>query len=120
VTRDRVEHNLLDRPRDRPVRSAIGVGVLTFYVLLFGAGAQDIWAQHLGVAVTSVRDTFRVLLFVVPIATALFTWKLCRDLAASFPIEEYRTGGEPPIGPNEPEEGEDESEIEEATVDSAR
>ena len=30
-THDHAEHHLLDRPRDRPVRTAIGVGVLTFY-----------------------------------------------------------------------------------------
>ena len=37
-TKDRDEHHLLDRPRDRPVRTAIGVGVLSFYVVLLLAG----------------------------------------------------------------------------------
>ena len=38
VTHDDAEHNLLDRPSDRPMRTALGVGVLTFYaVLLLGA-----------------------------------------------------------------------------------
>ena len=49
MRRDRVEHHLLDRPRDRPVRTALGVATLVFYVVLFAAGAQDIWAQHLNV-----------------------------------------------------------------------
>ena len=48
---DRAEHHLLDRPRDRPVRTAIGVGVLTFYTVLTLAGGQDIIAQHLGVSI---------------------------------------------------------------------
>ena len=34
VTGDRLEHHLLDSPRERPVRTAIGVGVLTFYIVL--------------------------------------------------------------------------------------
>ena len=34
------EHHLLDRPRDRPVRTAIGTGVLTFYIVLFVAGGR--------------------------------------------------------------------------------
>ena len=60
VTRDRVDHHLLDRPRYRPVRTAIGVGTLTFYVVLFVAGAQDIFAQKLGLPVPTVTWTLRV------------------------------------------------------------
>src|SRR5262249_18156437 len=37
-TRDRREHHLLDRPRDRPLRTAIGIAALSFYVVLFVAG----------------------------------------------------------------------------------
>ena len=47
VTHDRDSHHLLDRPRDRPVRTAIGTGVLAFYIVLFVAGSQDIIAQKL-------------------------------------------------------------------------
>src|SRR5205807_2332620 len=50
-TDDHLEHHLLDSPRDRPVRTAIGVGVLTFYIVLVVAGAQDIIAQKLGVGI---------------------------------------------------------------------
>jgi len=102
LTRDRAEHHLLDRPRDRPLRTALGIAALTFYVMLFAAGAQDIWAQHLNVEVTTVRDVFRVVVFVLPVGAAVFTWKLCRDLAGALPLDEYVKGGEPPAGPNEP------------------
>jgi ubiquinol-cytochrome c reductase cytochrome b subunit len=80
VTHDRVEHELLDRPRDRPVRTAIGTGVLTFYVVLFGAGSQDIFAQHLDASIPSVNRGFRVLLFVGPVVVGAITWKWCHDL----------------------------------------
>ena len=56
---------------------------LTFYVVLLVAGSQDIIAQHLGVDVTTVDRTFRVLLFIVPVAVALAAWKWCHDLAAA-------------------------------------
>jgi ubiquinol-cytochrome c reductase cytochrome b subunit len=88
VTGDHLEHHLLDSPRDRPVRSAIGVGVLTFYVVLVVAGAQDIVAQKLTVSIPSVTNTLRVLLFTLPLAAALFTWRTCRDLAVKGAREE--------------------------------
>src|SRR5207248_9153104 len=63
---DHLEHHLLDSPRERPVRSAIGVGVLTFYIVLVVAGAQDIIAQKLGVGIPAVTNTLRVVIFVLP------------------------------------------------------
>jgi ubiquinol-cytochrome c reductase cytochrome b subunit len=51
VTHDRAEHHLLDRPRERPLRTAIGVGVLSFYIVLLVAGGQDLIAQRLGVSI---------------------------------------------------------------------
>ncbi|TML58572.1 MAG: cytochrome b, partial [Actinobacteria bacterium] len=59
VTGDREEHHLLDRPRDRPVRSAVGAGALTFFVVLFVAGAQDVIAQKLSVSIPSVTNALR-------------------------------------------------------------
>jgi ubiquinol-cytochrome c reductase cytochrome b subunit len=82
VTHDHAEHELLDRPRERPLRTAIGTGVLTFYVVLFGAGSQDIFAQHLNASIPDVNQTFRVLLLVAPLVVAAVTWKWCRDLRA--------------------------------------
>jgi ubiquinol-cytochrome c reductase cytochrome b subunit len=103
VTGDRAEHHLLDRPSDRPVRSAIGVGVLSFYAVLLLAGAQDLWAELLDVSIPSLVWTFRVLLFIVPLGAALFTWKLCFDLRAAGAAAAVEAAAELPIGPNEPE-----------------
>jgi ubiquinol-cytochrome c reductase cytochrome b subunit len=101
-THDYLEHHLLDAPRDRPVRSAIGVGVLTFYIVLVVAGAQDIIAQKLGVGIPAVTNTLRVLLFVLPLLTALFMWKTCHDLERKGAREEGPKGPLPknwPPGP---------------------
>ena len=77
-----IVHHLLDRPRNRPVRSAIGAGALTFFVVLFVAGAQDVIAQKLSLSIPTVTNALRGLAVGLPAVVALFTWKLCRDLSA--------------------------------------
>jgi ubiquinol-cytochrome c reductase cytochrome b subunit len=82
VTHDHAEHHLLDRPRDRPVRTAIGVGVLSFYIVLLLAGGQDLIATTIEAPIDPLTQALRVLLVVFPLVAALFTYKFCRDLAA--------------------------------------
>ncbi|MGH2989516.1 MAG: cytochrome bc1 complex cytochrome b subunit, partial [Solirubrobacterales bacterium] len=41
VTGDRAAHNLLDRPRDNPWRTAVGVAMFTFIILIFLAASAD-------------------------------------------------------------------------------
>jgi ubiquinol-cytochrome c reductase cytochrome b subunit len=79
-TGDRAEHHLLDRPRDRPLRTAIGVGVLTFYAVLLLAGSNDILARFLGVPVTGVTAVLRALVFALPLVTALAAHRVMRAL----------------------------------------
>ena len=82
ITGDHEPHHLLDRPRDRPVRTALGVAMATFYTVLLVAGGQDVLAQQLSVGVEPVTWTLRILLLVLPPLAGLLAWKLCRDLAA--------------------------------------
>ena len=108
-THDHTEHHLLDRPSDRPVRSAIGVGVLTFYLVLTAAGGQDIISQKLGLDIEVVRNSLRVLLFVLPLLVALLVWRFCRDLRASGVHTQREAETEPPIAPYEAPVGPDAS-----------
>jgi ubiquinol-cytochrome c reductase cytochrome b subunit len=87
VTGDRGVHHLLDRPRTRPWRTATGTSVLSFYIVLFVAGSQDIAAQKLGSPIPVVVWSFRVLLLVVPVVVFGLTWKLCHDLAGAEDLE---------------------------------
>jgi ubiquinol-cytochrome c reductase cytochrome b subunit len=80
VTHDRATHHLLDTPRDRPVRTALGVSTLTFFVVLTLAGGQDVIAQKTGASIPSVTLALRILLPTLPIVTGLIAWKWCRDL----------------------------------------
>jgi ubiquinol-cytochrome c reductase cytochrome b subunit len=98
ITGDRGEHQLLDRPRDRPVRTALGIGVLAFYLVLFVAGSQDILAQHLGVGIPAVTFTFRALTIALPPVAALLAWKLCHDLVAGEASPESDPAMWPPVG----------------------
>ncbi|MDE3205828.1 MAG: cytochrome bc complex cytochrome b subunit [Acidobacteriota bacterium] len=84
-TGDRLYHNLLDRPRDRPGRTAIGVAGLTFYIVLTVAGAQDVLGFYLDLQQAPVTFALRSLLIGLPIVTGLTTWKVCRDLRGVLP-----------------------------------
>jgi ubiquinol-cytochrome c reductase cytochrome b subunit len=79
-TKDRDPHNLLDRPRDAPVRTALGAATLSFYAILFVAGGNDVLSSVFKVAPESITNLFRVLLFVVPVAVFFVTRRACREL----------------------------------------
>ena len=81
-TGDHDHHHVLDRPRDRPVRTALGVATITFYGVLFFAGASDVLSVTFGLSVNAVFWTFRVLLFTLPPVTAWLAYRLCRELSA--------------------------------------
>ena len=67
ITGDRREHNILDRPRNAPVRTAIGVAGLLFYATLWGAASSDILASHLRLSVEGVIHFYQAMLVVGPV-----------------------------------------------------
>ncbi|MEH0841978.1 cytochrome bc complex cytochrome b subunit [Micromonospora sp. CPCC 205711] len=83
LTRDRRQHHLLDRPRDHPVRLAVGVGALTFYVVLTVAAGDDILARLLRVSVYDLLALFRVLALVLPLLTGGVAFLAARALRRS-------------------------------------
>jgi ubiquinol-cytochrome c reductase cytochrome b subunit len=87
LSHDTAEHHLLDRPRDRPLRTAFGVGTLTFYLVLFVAGSSDIGAQKFVTAIPTLTRVLQVLVIVLPIVTASIAWKVCHDLSGSDELE---------------------------------
>ena len=81
-TSDHVEHHLLDRPRNRPVRTCMGVATLTFYALLTLSGSTDVLATTFGLSVNVVVVSARVALIVLPPIMALISYRLCLELQA--------------------------------------
>ncbi len=79
-TKDRAAHNLLDRPRDHPVRTAIGVAVFTFYAVMFTAGSNDVLAGVFEIGAERLVWTFRILVIVLPVVAFFVTRKVCHDL----------------------------------------
>lgn len=80
VTGDKREHNLLDRPRNAPTRTAIGVMSLTFYGLLWIGGGNDIIATTFDLSINSITWALRVLIFVLPPIAFVVTKRVCLGL----------------------------------------
>ncbi len=80
VTGDRREHHLLDRPRNAPTRTAIGVAAFSFYLVLMFAAGNDIMAIKLGLSINDVTNLFRLLVFVVPVIAFWATRRICLSL----------------------------------------
>jgi ubiquinol-cytochrome c reductase cytochrome b subunit len=79
-TGDNQIHHLLDRPRDRPKRTAAGAAMLALMFTLLGASATDVLANFFQVSLNEVLWTFRVLVIVVPIVVGIFTWRICIEM----------------------------------------
>ncbi|SFE83351.1 cytochrome bc1 complex cytochrome b subunit [Blastococcus tunisiensis] len=83
VTRDRREHQVLQRPRDCPGRTAVGVAALTFYALLLVAFSLDLVSQYTGIAVFTLVYVFRVAVLLAPLVTGAVAFALARALRDS-------------------------------------
>jgi ubiquinol-cytochrome c reductase cytochrome b subunit len=79
-TGDRDFHNLLDHPRDRPWRTAVGAAVFSFVAIVFLAGAMDRVAVSVGVPYTWQIWIFRAGLVVVPVLAFVVTRRVCSEL----------------------------------------
>ncbi|HXQ89924.1 MAG TPA: ubiquinol-cytochrome c reductase cytochrome b subunit [Acidimicrobiales bacterium] len=81
VTGDNAQHNLLDRPRMRPKRTAIGAAALAFFFTLFGASSTDVLANYFQISLNEVLWFFRFAVIVIPIVVGLFTYRICLDMS---------------------------------------
>ncbi|MGH2749885.1 MAG: cytochrome bc1 complex cytochrome b subunit [Actinomycetota bacterium] len=82
-TKDLQAHHMLDRPRDRPVRTAIGVGAILYVTILTIAGGNDVLALTFNVPIEAMVWFLRIGLFVVPVLGGYIAYRLCRELQSS-------------------------------------
>jgi ubiquinol-cytochrome c reductase cytochrome b subunit len=80
VTGDKRDHHLLDRPRNNPTRTGIGVMALTFYILLWIGGGNDLIARFFDTSINAITWTLRVLIFVLPPIAFVITKRICLSL----------------------------------------
>jgi ubiquinol-cytochrome c reductase cytochrome b subunit len=66
VTGDRAHHNLLQRPRDVPVRTAIGAMAIAFYMVLTLSAMNDIIALKLHISLNAMTWMGRIGMVVLP------------------------------------------------------
>ena len=66
MTEDNGMHNLLDRPRDRPKRTAAGAAMFALLFMLFAASSTDVLANFFHISLNEVLWFFRIAVIVVP------------------------------------------------------
>ncbi len=79
-TRDHRRHDLLDRPRDRPVRTAIGAAFLSWVVIIFAVGSTDRLFYRLHISYPAQIHFWRVGVWVLPLIVFFLTRGVCRSL----------------------------------------
>jgi ubiquinol-cytochrome c reductase cytochrome b subunit len=81
-------HNVLDRPRDAPLRTAVGVGVVSWVFIVFVAGSSDRADVLFGLSYTAQIWFYRVASFVLPVVAAVVAYRMCGALVAGEWLEE--------------------------------
>jgi ubiquinol-cytochrome c reductase cytochrome b subunit len=94
ITGDHRPHNLLDRPRDAPGRTAFGVAFFSWVALVFIAGGVDRSTVFFGLSYTAQIWVFRGLVWVLPILLFFVVRRWCRALQAAERIEEIQEQAE--------------------------
>lgn len=80
---DRGHHHLLQRPRDNSVRTGLGAMALTFYVILFIAGADDVHSLALKIPYEWIVWGGRIGLLVLPPLSYVIAARVCVALQRS-------------------------------------
>jgi ubiquinol-cytochrome c reductase cytochrome b subunit len=94
LTGDYAFHHLLDRPRDRPIRTGFGVGFTTWVAMIFFAGSSDRVFVELGVSYQAQVLAYQIAMFIVPFLAFWIAKRVCEELQRSeaHPLRAW-TGG---------------------------
>jgi quinol---cytochrome-c reductase cytochrome b subunit len=90
LARDHAAHNLLDRPRDAPFRTAFGLAFLAWVFVVFIAGSADRATVFFGLDYEAQIRVYRVLVWVVPPLVFFVARRVCRDLQQAEEVERVR------------------------------
>jgi ubiquinol-cytochrome c reductase cytochrome b subunit len=79
-TKDRRIHNLLQRPRDVPARTALGAMAVAFWLVLTLSGANDVIADKFFISLNAMTWAGRIGLLVVPPLAYYVAYRICLGL----------------------------------------
>jgi ubiquinol-cytochrome c reductase cytochrome b subunit len=80
ITGDKREHHLLDRPRNVPNRTALGVMSITFVMVALINGGNDIIATNFDLSINQIMWFSRIGIFILPPLAFIITKRLCLSL----------------------------------------
>ncbi len=80
ISGDSRDHHLLDRPRDTPTRTGIGVAGLAFFGVLWLAGSADLVAVLFSLSIEGVVGVLQASLLLAPAAGFELTRRVCLGL----------------------------------------
>ncbi|HJT02185.1 MAG TPA: cytochrome bc complex cytochrome b subunit [Pseudonocardiaceae bacterium] len=73
-------HNLLQRPRDAPVRTSLGMMAITFFLVLLISGGNDVIAFILHLSINAFIWLARIALLLLPPLAFYVTYRICIGL----------------------------------------
>jgi ubiquinol-cytochrome c reductase cytochrome b subunit len=91
---DRRAHNLLDRPRDAPWRTAFATALLTWVFVIFVAGSADRAYVMFGWSYQTQIEIYRVLVFVAPVVAFWLARRICIELLRNEDVARDREQAE--------------------------
>ncbi|MFC4335643.1 cytochrome bc1 complex cytochrome b subunit [Salininema proteolyticum] len=80
MNKDRGHHNLLQRPRDMPVRTGLGVMVSSFWVIGTLNGGNDVFAEKFDISLNAMTWFGRIGLVLIPVILYYLTYRICLGL----------------------------------------
>jgi ubiquinol-cytochrome c reductase cytochrome b subunit len=80
LTRDTASHHLLQRPRDVPVRTSLGMMGLTFYGWLMMSGGNDVIADKFDISLNAMTWVGRIGIIILPPIVYVITYRICLGL----------------------------------------
>ncbi|MBA0125600.1 cytochrome bc complex cytochrome b subunit [Haloechinothrix sp. YIM 98757] len=82
-TKDYAHHNLLQRPRDVPVRTSLGVMAITYFMVTLISTGNDVIADKFFISLNAMVWAGRIGLLVLPPLAYLITYRICLGLQRS-------------------------------------
>ncbi|MBV8542054.1 MAG: ubiquinol-cytochrome c reductase cytochrome b subunit [Pseudonocardiales bacterium] len=80
LTKDNASHNLLQRPRDVPVRTGLGMMAASFMFVLLLSGGNDVIAYTFDISLNATTWAGRIGLLLLPPISYYVTYRICLGL----------------------------------------